>query len=301
MAKSNIVINQKIAYVNNKDLYRLYLQDIKGYEPLTRKQEYEYFERLRNGETKLHGELIRRNLLFVISVAKQLQVNDNGSALTLEDLISEGNVGLCIAIDKFDHTKGYKFISYAVFWIKQCILESIKDNIKTVRIPINRQASLHHLNVLERELEQKYNSHVDYVLLSEIAVERGIIGKKNSVSMVGHLKTDNSYSASLSGGINNDSDLTLLDVLKNDDAIMPDSAINEKDMHKNINRLLSNVPVSAKRMIHLYFGINSNHALSYDKIGSMYDYTGERVRQIIKKHLSMLNRKFKNRKHLLTA
>jgi RNA polymerase primary sigma factor len=296
MAKSHITLHQTITTVNNREIYELYLRDIKHYDKLTKDEEFEYFRQLRAGNTKLYDELISRNLLFVIAVAKQFQAMAKG-ALTLEDLIAEGNVGLCLAINRFDHTKGFKFISYAVFWIKQCILASIKDNIKAIRIPSNRQGILTKINKLEREMEQEMDYDIDYTQLAYAAVDKGIMKEKNAVSELGHLKKDSAYCSSLSALMGNSGtgeELTLLDVIADENSEAPDAKMNIEDYRVGIYKMLNTLPNNIRGMIELYYGIDTYKPLTYNEIGIVYDLTSERIRQIIQKHLRRLARNFKD-------
>lgn len=298
MAKAHITLHDSIRVINNRVLYNLYLQDIQNYKVLTRDEEYEYFRQLKAGNYKLRDELVKRNALFVIAVAKQYQGLAKG-ALAPEDLICEGNVGLCIAIDKFDYTKGYKFISYAVFWIKQCILECLKNNMQSVRIPSNRQQILSKINTLERELEQELDYHVDIETLALRAVERGVIKEADSISFVGHLKNDNGYCTSLSQDISSSGrgeELYLIDVLKNEDSVSPDAQLNIEDMNTSINDMMTIVPDHIRDMIELFYGIGTPKPLSTFQIGMIHDLTGERVRQLIMKYVSRMGRKFEESK-----
>lgn len=303
MAKSHITLHKTIASINNREIYNLYMQDIKHYDKLTKEEEFEYFRQLRAGNTKLHNELISRNLLFVVAVAKQFQGMAKG-ALTLEDLIAEGNVGLCLAIDKFDHTKGFKFISYAVFWIKQCILASIKDNIKAIRIPSNRQATLTKINKLESDMEQQQDYDIDYTQLAYAAVEKGLLKEDNAVSFLGHLKKDSAYCSSLSALMGNSGtgeELTLLDVLADDNSMAPDEKMMTADFKASITKMLDAIPPNAKSMIELHYGIDTYKPLTVAQIGMIHDLTGERVRQIIAKYVRRLGRDFKDKQPTMAA
>jgi len=277
------------------------MQEIRHFSKLTRDEEFEYFRQLRAGNTKMHNELISRNLLFVISVAKQYQGLAHG-ALTLEDLIAEGNVGLCLAIDRYDYTKGHKFISYAVFWIKHAILGCLRDNIKNIRVPQNRQAILHKLNQLEREMEQQQDYHIDVTTLALRAVELGLLSEQDAVSNLSRLKNDCVDTRSFSKPINNHStgeELTLLDVLTDDNSLAPDARLHDVDMKSGIQVMLNTLPEHVKCMIELYHGINTYKSLNYKQIGMVCDLTSERIRQLINKYTRKLSRNFSEEKEYM--
>ena len=298
MAKAHITLHNTIKVTNNVMIYNLYLQDIKNYKVLTRDEEQEYFRQLRAGNYKLREEIIKRNALFVIAVAKQYQGLAKG-ALTPEDLMCEGNVGLCIAIDKFDHTKGHKFISYAVFWIKQCILECLKNNISSIRIPGNRQLIHSKINQLERELEQEIDYHVDIETLALRAVERDVIKAEDAISYVRHLKNDSGYCTSLTHDISRSSqgeELYLIDILKNDESPEPDAQLKIEDREYSINDMMKIVPPHVRGMIELYYGIDTPKPLTVFQIGIVYDLSGERVRQLVAKYVARMGRKFEESK-----
>jgi len=302
MKKTGIVIQQMVMRnPNNIEIFNLYMNDITKYKVLTREEEFNCFEELRAGNQKMYDKLIKHNLLFVVTVAKQYQSSVMHGALTLEDLIAEGNIGLCSALMSFDHTKGYKFMSYAVFNIKQHILNLIKQNVKTIRIPQNRQNLMYQLKLIENELEQLFSRNVDVSELAAKATETGLITNKNNngESIIAQLKIDSNFLSSLSEPVFTDTDNQLSDLLEDVNSILPNEQILNDEKKLMFDKMLNSIPSPVqKQIIKEYYGIDTDEdPKTFKEIGEKYGYSAERVRQQIKKNLRIL--KFKSQHHFL--
>ena len=252
----------------NQDEIQLYLKDIRRIKVMTPQRERELSELMMSGKLSekqindIQQELLEGNLRFVITVAKQYQ----NQGLPLSDLINEGNFGLIKAIKNFDWSKNLRFISYAVWWVKQSILQSLNDNARTIRLPVNVVQELHKA---KREIESNGGT------LNEKFV--------NLPSMI-----------DLDMNINDEGD-TLIDIIKNDDAEMPDSAFNNKDiLRAKLLNILKNLDEREKTIIEDYFGL-SGTPRTLEEIGYEFNLTKERVRQIKEKAL----RKLRNESNIL--
>lgn len=307
--KSAVVIRKSMTLPNSREMFNLYMQDISKYKVFTKEEEFACFNELRSGNLSMHDKIIRHNLLFVVSVAKQYQGIVMNTALTLEDLITEGNIGLCMSVDKFDHTLGNKFISYAVFQIKAHILICIKSHVKSIHIPGGRQAVLYKLNKLESELEQNISSGVDVQTLTQAAIERGLITDKyDAVSYVSHLKTESKFTTSLSQTLNrfDDSAHELIDILIDENSILPSDKIMKDDIVNNFRTMLNTVPLVHRYMLELYFGIDVEQPLDLKQISQYcelsgyisestgHSLTGQRIKQIIDQYIRRMRSRFRN-------
>lgn len=231
-----------------------YLKEIRKYaDVISKEEEAELTERVLNGDTKAREELVKANLRFVISIAKTYQNN----GIPLPDLINEGNLGLLKAIDKFDRTKGYRFISYAVWWIKQSIIECINENSRNIRIPVNQ---------INDYLKAKKES------------------KESDEEMVDMFPT----TQSIFDIINEDGD-ELLDIIEDDDALMPDHQLNnsQDNLKGELEKLLSKLDDKERAIIKMYFGIDGE-AMTLEAIGDEFDLTKERIRQIKSKAINKI-------------
>lgn len=254
-----------------------YLQDIGKEELITAEEEVELARKIRTGDQKSLEKLTRANLRFVVSVAKQYQ----NQGLTLPDLINEGNLGLIKAAQKFDETRGFKFISYAVWWIRQSILQALAEQARIVRLPLNQVGSLNKINKAFSRLEQEFERQPSAEELAE-ALEVPEDKIKESLSVSGrHVSMDAPLSSAEDGG-------TLMDVMANPDSPKADHALMAESLQKEIERSLSTLTDKEREIIRLFFGIGMNHGLTLEEIGAKFNLTRERVRQIKEKAIRRL-------------
>jgi RNA polymerase primary sigma factor len=254
-----------------------YLQEIGKVDLLTPEDELQLEERLQQGDQIALERLTKANLRFVVSVAKQYQ----NQGLSLSDLINEGNLGLIKAAQRFDETRGFKFISYAVWWIRQSILQALAEQSRIVRLPLNKVGSLNKINKAFSQLEQEYErepSPEELATVLEIATEE-------VATTLGVAARHVSVDAPFVDGEEN----SLLDVLENPNALTTDGHLeyNESLRHE-IERSLSTLTDRQKDVIKLYFGIGVEHPMSLEDIGEKFGLTRERVRQIKDKAINKL-------------
>ena len=259
-----------------------YLQEIGKVDLLTPEQEIELAIRIKKGDQNALETLTKANLRFVVSVAKQFQ----NQGLSLGDLINEGNLGLIKAAKRFDETRGFKFISYAVWWIRQSILQALAEQARIVRLPLNRVGALNKIGKAYSNLEQEFEREPSATELaneldmdvSEIADALKISGK--------HISMD----APFSQGEEN----RLLDIIENDEQPTPDFSLMNESLKEEIDRALSSLSEREAEVIKLYFGLNKEHSLTLEEIGERFNLTRERVRQIKEKAIRRLRRASKS-------
>lgn len=254
-----------------------YLQEIGKVDLLTPDDEVDLAQRIRQGDQIALEKLTKANLRFVVSVAKQYQ----NQGLSLSDLINEGNLGLIKAAQRFDETRGFKFISYAVWWIRQSILQALAEQSRIVRLPLNKVGSLNKINKAFSELEQSFEREPTPEELAEV-LELQTSEVETTLSVAArHVSMD----APFVDGEDN----SLLDVLENENTEKTDGALEYKDSLRNeIERSLSTLSERQKDVIKLYFGIGVEHPMSLEDIGVQFDLTRERVRQIKDKAINKL-------------
>ncbi|MDG1253527.1 MAG: sigma-70 family RNA polymerase sigma factor [Schleiferiaceae bacterium] len=264
--------------VTNRETASLdkYLQEIGKVELITAEEEVELAQKIKAGDQRALEKLTKANLRFVVSVAKQYQ----NQGLTLPDLINEGNLGLIKAAQRFDETRGFKFISYAVWWIRQSILQALAEQSRIVRLPLNKIGSINKINKAYASLEQ---AHERPPSAEEIAtkLEMSEMDVKESMRNSGrHVSMD----APLVEG----EDSNLYDVLNSDDSPNPDDALMVDSLRTEIERSLATLTPREGDVIRLYFGLNGQHPLTLEEIGEKFDLTRERVRQIKEKAIRRL-------------
>ena len=261
-----------------------YLQDIGKEELITAETEVELAKRIKQGDQEALEKLTKANLRFVVSVAKQYQ----NQGLTLPDLINEGNLGLIKAAQKFDETRGFKFISYAVWWIRQSILQALAEQARIVRLPLNQVGSLNKINKAFSKLEQEYERPPSAEELAEV-LEVPEVKIKESMKVAGrHVSMDAPLSSSEDGG-------TLMDVMANGDSPKADKLLMAESLQREIERSLSTLTDKEREIIRLFFGIGMNHGLTLEEIGSKFNLTRERVRQIKEKAIRRLRHTSRNK------
>ncbi len=255
-----------------------YLQEV-GREPLiTSDEEVELAKRIRNGDIKALEKLTKANLRFVISVAKQYQ----NQGLPLQDLINEGNLGLIRAAEKFDETRGFKFISYAVWWIRQSILQSLAEQARIVRLPLNKIGTLNKINKAYSTLEQQNERPPSPDELAEF-LEFSVDDVKKALS---YSARHTSMDAPLGDG--DDSSATLIDFIANTDYPSPESELLKQSLRNEIARSLSTLSYRERSILNMFYGLDGTMPLSLDEIGMKFDLTRERVRQIKEKAIRRL-------------
>ncbi len=253
-----------------------YLQEIGKEELITAEEEVELARRIKAGDKAALEKLTKANLRFVVSVAKQYQ----NQGLSLPDLINEGNVGLIKAAKRFDETRGFKFISYAVWWIRQSILQALAEQSRIVRLPLNQVGSLNKIKKVSSKLEQEFERPP---LEGEIAKEMEVSESK--------IKTTNKLSTryvSMDAPLTSDEDSSFLDVYVPNDSDPTDQELMRESLRKEIERSLATLSEKERDVINLYYGIGMNHGLTLEEIGAKFDLTRERVRQIKEKAIRRL-------------
>lgn len=253
-----------------------YLQEIGKVDLLTADEEVVLAKRIREGDQLALEKLTKANLRFVVSVAKQYQ----NQGLSLGDLINEGNLGLIKAAQRFDETRGFKFISYAVWWIRQSILQALAEQSRIVRLPLNRVGSLNKISKTFSELEQKFEREPSPEELAEVLeVTAGEVVDTMKISGR-HVSMDAPF---VQGEEN-----SLLDVLENDGETKPDDGLMNDSLRKEVQRALSTLTQREADVITLYFGLNGEHTMTLEEIGEKFNLTRERVRQIKEKAIRRL-------------
>lgn len=270
--------------ITNRDTKSLekYFQEISKLDMVTVDEEVELAKRIREGDQVALNKLVNANLRFVVSVAKQYQ----GSGLRLSDLINEGNVGLVKAAQRFDETRGFKFISYAVWWIRQSILQAISQLSRLVRLPLNKIGEISKINKVFSSLEQNYQRPPNAV---EIAKELDMSATqvKSAIKNTGkHLSMDAPFAEGESSNLYN--------VISSKEANRPDAKMMQESLSSDIKQLLKNLPARESEIIRLYYGIGEKTPLSLSEIGELFDLSRERVRQIREKAILLLRRKPQN-------
>jgi len=264
--------------VTNRETASLdkYLQEIGKVNLITAEEEVALAQRIRQGDQVALEKLTKANLRFVVSVSKQYQ----SQGLSLPDLINEGNLGLIKAAQRFDETRGFKFISYAVWWIRQSILQALAEQSRIVRLPLNKIGAINKINKAFSQLEQAYEREpntdeiADLLEISEREVKESLRNSGRHVSMdapIIHGEETNMY-----------------DVLRNNDSSTPETNLLYDSLRKEIDRAISTLTPRESDVVRYYFGLNGEHALTLEEIGEKFDLTRERVRQIKEKAIRRL-------------
>jgi RNA polymerase primary sigma factor len=264
-----------------------YLQDIGKEELITTDEEVQLAQRIRAGDQHALEKLCKANLRFVVSVAKQYQ----NQGLSLPDLINEGNLGLIKAARRFDETRGFKFISYAVWWIRQSILQALAEQSRIVRLPLNQVGSLSKMNKVSSRLEQRFERPPS---ADEIASEMDIPEHKVEETLRISTRT-----ISMDAPIDQDDDLKFIDVFVAEDVPGTDEDLIRESLAREVQRSLSTLAEKEREIINLFYGIGVPHSYTLEEIGDMFGLTRERVRQIKEKALRRL--KHSSRSKLLKA
>lgn len=268
-----------IKQITNRDTPSLdkYLQEIGKVSLLTPEEEADMARRIREGDDKALGHLIKANLRFVVSVSKQYQ----NQGLSLPDLINEGNLGLIKAARRFDETRGFKFISYAVWWILQSILQALAEQARIVRLPLNKIGSINKINKVFTALEQKYEREPT---INEIA-ETLDMAPKEIKEAIKNTARHVSMDAPL---LNSEEVINLYDILLSKDSPSPDKELIKESLRREIERVLNTLTSREGDVLRFYFGLKGHHQHTLDEIGEIFSLSRERVRQIKEKAIRRL-------------
>ncbi|MEI8202207.1 MAG: RNA polymerase sigma factor RpoD/SigA [Bacteroidota bacterium] len=277
--------------LTNRDTpaFEKYLQEVSREQLITAEEEVLLSQRIRQGDSKALDKLTRANLRFVISVSKQYQ----NYGLSLPDLINEGNMGLIKAAQRFDETRGFKFISYAVWWIRQSIMQAIAEQSRIVRLPLNKITSINKIkkaySQLEQELQREPNAE-EISLILDLPIQEVMDSIKNSSKHV-----------SMDAPLVQDEDINMYDLLKNDDSLTPESKLMLDSLKSEIERAISTLTTRESQILRHFYGLNHLPQLTLEEIAEKFDLTRERVRQIKEKSLKKLknNARCKNLKPYL--
>ncbi len=265
-----------------------YLNEISKIELLNADEEVILARKIKNGDRKALDRLVKGNLRFVVSVSKQYQ----NQGLTLPDLINEGNMGLIKAAERFDETKGFKFISYAVWWIRQTILQALAEQARIVRLPQNKIGTLNKMNRTMADLEQRFEREPSIFEISD-ALEL-------STESVSEVMKSNSRPLSMDAPIGEEEDRSVQDLFQNIDTPSPDNQLIFDSLRREISRALSGLSAREALIIRMYFGLESKHPYTLEEIGKELDLTRERVRQIKDKAIKQLKHSTDRNKLLKT-
>jgi RNA polymerase primary sigma factor len=253
-----------------------YLQEIGRVELLDPEEEIDLARRIKKGDQKALEKLTKANLRFVVSVAKQYQ----NQGLSLGDLINEGNLGLIKAAKRFDETRGFKFISYAVWWIRQSILQALAEQSRIVRLPLNRVGALNKIGKAFSTLEQEFEREPSASELAE-ELDMSLFEVADTLKISGrHLSMDAPFAQG--------EDNRLLDVIQDERTPLPDHNLIKESLSKEVERALGTLTEREAEVIRLYFGLGREHSLTLEEIGEKFQLTRERVRQIKEKAIRRL-------------
>lgn len=253
-----------------------YLAEISKYEPLKPQKEIELTQQIKKGDRRAQRELIVSNLRFVVSVAKKFQ----GQGRPLEDMINEGNLGLIKAAERFDETRGFKFISYAVWWVRQCILQSLSEHSRMVRVPLNRQGDITKIVKAAEELEHQYERPA---LIEEIA--KHVDKEPHEVA---HTIQISRRHQSLDMPFSDFDSNSLKDIIPDPESQEPDDNLFDDSLKEDVRLALFTLKDRERAVLKMYFGIDQDYALTLNEIGERFNLTRERVRQIKEKALRRL-------------
>ncbi len=269
--------------VTNRESLSLdkYLLEISRFEMVTAEEEATLAQKIRKDDIEALDKLIKANLRFVVSVAKQYQ----NQGLSLIDLINEGNIGLIKAAKRFDETKGFKFISYAVWWIRQSILQALAEHSRIVRLPLNKITTANKVNRTFFELLQKFQREPS---VKEIADELKIAPRD-----VLRVISNSDRNVSMDAPINENESMSLYSIISSDGSDSPEKELIRQSLTTELKRILSTLPFREAEIIKQYYGLEMQHPLTLEEIGANFDITRERVRQLKSRTLKILKRKSK--------
>lgn len=271
--------------VTNREALSLdkYLHEIGKVDLVTAEEEVELAKRIRKGDKDALETLIKANLRFVVSVAKQYQ----NQGLCLPDLINEGNLGLIKAAQRYDETRGFKFISYGVWWIRQSILQALAEHARVIRLPLNKIGSITRINKTLNRLEQQYQREPTYEEIAEMLL--------TSPEIVEDTLRVSSHHISIDAPIHDEEGNSMYDILLNEDSLSPDHGLMNVSLCKEIERTLSTLDEREADVIRYYFGLSGHQQHTLEEIGEEFGLTRERVRQIKEKTIKKMRNHYRNR------
>lgn len=271
--------------VTNREALSLdkYLHEIGKVELVTAEEEVELAKRIRKGDKDALETLITANLRFVVSVAKQYQ----NQGLCLPDLINEGNLGLIKAAQRYDETRGFKFISYGVWWIRQAILQALAEHARVIRLPLNKIGSITRINKTFNRLEQEFQREPTFDEVADIL--------RTSTELIEDTLRVSSHHVSIDAPIRDDEGNSMYDVLLNEDSLSPDKGLMNVSLCKEIERTLSTLEEREADVIRYYFGLSGHSQHTLEEIGEEFGLTRERVRQIKEKTIKKMRNHYRNR------
>ncbi len=264
--------------VTNRETASLdkYLQEIGRVDLITAEEEVVLAQKIKQGDQRALEKLAKANLRFVVSVSKQYQ----NQGLSLPDLINEGNLGLIKAAQRFDETRGFKFISYAVWWIRQSILQALAEQSRIVRLPLNKIGSINKINKTYAALEQELGRAPNHEEIAE-KLDVSVREVKESMKNAGR-------HVSMDAPLIQDEDTNMYDVIRQNDTPTPETGLLYDSLRKEISRAISTLTPRESDVIRLYFGLDGEHPMTLEEIGEKFDLTRERVRQIKEKAIRRL-------------
>ncbi len=271
--------------VTNRDTLSLdkYLHEIGKVELLSADKEVELAKRIKRGDREALDNLVKANLRFVVSVSKQYQ----NQGLSLPDLINEGNLGLIKAAERFDETRGFKFISYAVWWIRQSILQALAEQARIVRLPLNKIGSINKINKAFNKLEQQFQREPTVDEIARLMESRP--------EMIEDSINFSNIHVSMDAPLRDDETNNLYDIMLNDDSPDPDQSLINGSLRLEIERSLSTLGEREAEILRYYFGLNGYQPHTLEEIGDEFGLTRERVRQIKEKAIKKLKNQYRNR------
>jgi RNA polymerase primary sigma factor len=275
-------ISKQFTNRENKSLDK-YLNEISKVDMISPTEEVDLAKKIKDGDQASLEKLVNANLRFVVSVAKQYQ----NQGLTLGDLINEGNLGLIKAAQRFDETRGFKFISYAVWWIRQSILQALAEQSRLVRLPLNKVGSLSKIGTAAAELEQKFEREAT---TEEIAEMLELPAEEIATTL-----STSSRHISIDAPINDEEDTSLLTLLANNEEPKPDRVLIHESLQREITRVMTILSDKEREILKLHFGLEGNYPHSYEDISEKVNLTRERVRQIKEKALRKLRKSQKSK------
>jgi RNA polymerase primary sigma factor len=271
--------------VTNRNTLSLdkYLHEIGKVELLSAEKEVELAKRIKKGDSEALGTLIKANLRFVVSVSKQYQ----NQGLSLPDLINEGNLGLIKAAERFDETRGFKFISYAVWWIRQSILQALAEQARIVRLPLNKIGSINKINKAFNKLEQEFQR--------EPTSDEVAILMESRPELIEDAMNFSNIHVSMDAPLRDEEANDMYDVMLNDDSPSPDSGLMNSSLRQEIERSLATLGDREAEILRCYYGLNGYQPHTLEEIGDKFALTRERVRQIKEKAIKKLRNQYRNR------
>jgi RNA polymerase primary sigma factor len=277
---------ERTQFLPEEGALALYLKEIGKNRSLTVEEEAKLAVKIRKGDRRALETLVKANLRFVVSVARNYQ----NQGLPLSDLINEGNLGLIRAARRFDEKKNFKFISYAVWWIRQAILQALAEQSRIIKLPLNRVGTIHKIGKMQSKLEQKFRRLPN---VEELAAELNI----DESEVQETIKIGNSH-MSLDAPLQHGEDSRLMDILQDDDQVQPDNGLMEVSLQEEITNTLETLSEREKEVVRLYFGIGEETSHTLEEIGQRFNLTRERARQIKEKALRRLKHSSRSKRLL---